>query len=294
MTDDEIEKSFKVSYASTLIYAPLALAVKVTLLLVLGNIYGPCRLGCIAIHAILALNVLYYTIILFVKAFVCVPASAYWTSLGKPSDQCLNRFAVIVADSVISVISDIAILVLPIVLTWPLQMAVRLKVKVMALLGLGGLAVGFSLYRLVLVISHRNSPDQTIVFMKVLLSGNAEGGIGLICACLPTLSRYISHRNRNRHERLPSPQAIENHPCSIWDGSQSCSAAGSLRGQFETRIWRSRRESEGIDQIMHEMETPAGRSSSVGIRKDITFHQEDSRQAPTTQNLCDLVNQCRC
>jgi hypothetical protein len=149
----------------------LALAVKVTLLLVLAKIYRPCRLGCIAIHSILALNVLYYTIILFVKAFVCVPASAYWTSLGQPTDQCLNRFAVIVADSVVSVVSDMAILVLPIILTWPLQMAVCLKAKVMALLGFGGLAVGFSLYRLVLVISTRNSPDQTIVFMKVLLSG---------------------------------------------------------------------------------------------------------------------------
>jgi hypothetical protein len=291
LTDQEIENSFRVSYASTLIYAPLALAVKVTLLLVLRKIYRPCRLGCIAIHSILALNVLYYTIILFVKAFVCVPASAYWTSLGQPTDQCLNRFAVIVADSVISVVSDMAILVLPIILTWPLQMAVCLKAKVMALLGFGGLAVGFSLYRLVLVISTRNSPDQTIVFMKVLLSGNAEGAIGLICTCLPSLSRYISRRKR--HERIPSPEAIENHPFPIFDGSQICSADGSLRSQVQTRIWRSRSDSQGIDQMMHDIEATTNRSSSIGIRKDVTFHQQDNQEAPATQSLQDLIKVCR-
>lgn len=156
------------------------MAVKVTLLLVLARIYRPFR-GAIAVYVILTLNVLYYFIILFVKAFICTPVSAYWTKAKttKPGESgtCLDRPAVIIADSLISVISDIAILVLPVVFTWPLQMRLKVKVKVVSLLGLGGIAVGFSLYRLVLLIVDGNTPDQSILFMRVLLSGCA----GLPC-----------------------------------------------------------------------------------------------------------------
>ncbi|KAL2838189.1 hypothetical protein BJY01DRAFT_251091 [Aspergillus pseudoustus] len=288
LTVSEIETSFKVSYASTIFYAPLALSVKVTLLLVLAKIYRPCRFGTIAIYATLALNMFYYTTILFVKAFICNPVSAYWTSKGEPSEKCLNRFAVIAADSSISVISDIAILVLPIILTWPLQMAARLKVKVMALLGLGGVAVGFSLYRLVLVVTDRNSPDQTILFMRVLLSGNAEGGIGLICACLPALSKYHSHRRSSRHEGQGlldnSPQAkqqryLYNHDDQwpgIFDGSQGRDSLQSHK--METRIWRSSTSSAaGTCAAIAQHDIGAlspDCSSSIAIRKDVTVRQQ--------------------
>lgn len=148
------------------------MTVKVTLLLVLAKIYRPLR-GALAVYIILALNVLYYLIILFVKAFICTPVSAYWTKAIGPdgSGTCLDRPAVLIADSLISVISDIAILVLPVVFTWPLQMRMRVKIKVVSLLGLGGIAVGFSLYRLVLLIVDGSTPDRSVFFMRVLLSG---------------------------------------------------------------------------------------------------------------------------
>ncbi|KAL2817176.1 hypothetical protein BJX63DRAFT_386314 [Aspergillus granulosus] len=274
LTVSEIESSFKVSYASTIIYAPLALFVKVTLLLVLAKIYKPSRLGTIAIDAILGLNLFYYITILFVKVFICSPVSAYWTSMNQPSEDCLNRFAVIATDSTISVISDVAILVLPVVLTWPLQMAVRVKMRVMALLGLGGIAVGFSLYRLVLVISDRNTPDQTILFMRVLLSGNAEGGIGLICACLPALSRYLRHRRGS----IKSAHEIQNHQYPIFDGSQICNAAGSAPSRLETHIWRSSIDSDR-STMLHEIPAPSC-SSPMAIRKNITVRQHSDNVPP--------------
>lgn len=160
----------QISYVSTIFYAPLALFVKATLLLVLAKVWRPFR-SIIVVDIILGLIVSYYIAILFVKTFICWPISAYWTKLTRPGGQCLNRRAVIIADSLISVISDIAILVLPIIFTWSLHMSLKIKVKVIALLGLGGIAVGFSLYRLVLVILNGDDPEQTLFFLRVLLSG---------------------------------------------------------------------------------------------------------------------------
>ena len=160
----------KISYVSTVIYAPLTLVVKMSLLLVLARIYRPVR-GVIAVYVILAMNTVYYITILFVKAFACTPISTYWKVASEINRSCLDRSAVIVADSVISVVSDIAILVLPVIFTWPLKMPILAKIKVITILGLGGIAVGFSIYRLVLLIVMGKTPDQTILFMRVLLSG---------------------------------------------------------------------------------------------------------------------------
>ncbi|KAL4870689.1 hypothetical protein BDV12DRAFT_165600 [Aspergillus spectabilis] len=269
---NQIETSSKISYASTIIYAPLTLLVKVTLLLVLAKIYRPLR-GAIAVYAILSLNVSYYITILFVKAFICSPVSTYWTMMSKLGGKCLDRPAVIIADSLISVISDIAILVLPVIFTWPLQMPVKVKLKVIALLGLGGIAVAFSLYRLVLLILDGNTPDQTILFMRVLLSGNAEGGIGLICACLPALSKYITRcREKNN-----SSQQKQKHTCwssnTIFDGSQNCNEAVlPLQSHVETHIWRSS-TALAETSMPHESQIPAC-NSPMAIQKKVTVHQQ--------------------
>lgn len=95
--------------------------------------------------------------------------------------------------------------------------------KVMALLSAGGLATGFSLYRLVMIVQDGQSPDQTMVFTRVILTGyvfipnckhtlrtnsndrNAEGAVGLICACLPALNILIS-RTRKGSSYLPKAE----------------------------------------------------------------------------------------
>lgn len=87
------------------------------------------------------------------------------------------------------------------------------KMRVMGLLGACGLATAFSLYRLVLVLKEGSTPDQTILFMchfvrvclhlcpsseqDLTLARNAEGGVGLICACLPVLNSLLAHYQRS-------------------------------------------------------------------------------------------------
>ena len=94
----------------------------------------------------------------------------YW--LGPvEGGSCLDQAAALIADSVISVVSDIIILILPLPLTWSLQMSRNRKLRVMGLLGAGGLATGFSLYRLVLVLKDGNSSDMSLMFIRVILSG---------------------------------------------------------------------------------------------------------------------------
>jgi hypothetical protein len=77
---------------------------------------------------------------------------------------------VIIADSVISFLTDIAIFAFPVALTWSLQMPFWKKVRVVFLLGLGGIAVAFSLYRLVIGIHETAFPHDTRIFMRSILT----------------------------------------------------------------------------------------------------------------------------
>ncbi|SCO75811.1 related to integral membrane protein PTH11 [Fusarium oxysporum] len=127
------------------------------------------------IYVFIGMFVAYYVSGLFIKIFICWPISPYWKG---ETDKCLNQRAMIFADAIISVISDLVILLLPTPLTWSLQLSRRKTLRVIRILCAGGVATAFSIYRLAMILHEGNSVNQTIVFMKAVLSGNAEAGIG--------------------------------------------------------------------------------------------------------------------
>ncbi|KAJ5778077.1 hypothetical protein N7520_001323 [Penicillium odoratum] len=186
----------KMCYIATILYCPMALFTKVALLSILTRIFKPYRGKVMFIYIFLACLCTYYTVALIVKIRMCNPIPRYWLGESEPG-SCLDQTAALIADSVISVVSDIIILVLPLPLTWSLQMSRNRKLRVMGILGAGGLATAFSLYRLVLVLRDGSSANQTIFFVVVIMSGNAEGGMGLICACLPVLNVLIAFYKKN-------------------------------------------------------------------------------------------------
>lgn len=124
----------------------------------------------IALYCLLAVTVGYYVIITFIKIFICNPVSAYWQESQRDTATCLSQPGVIIADSVISFLTDIAIFAFPVALTWSLQMPIWKKIRVIFLLGLGGIAVAFSLFRLVIGVHERRQPHETTMFMKSILT----------------------------------------------------------------------------------------------------------------------------
>lgn len=150
----------------------MALFVKIALLSILTRIFAPYRGKVWFIYIFLGCLCTYYTVALIVKIRICNPVPYYWLGATLPGGgTCLDQTAALVADSVISLVSDIIILILPLPLTWSLQMSRNKKLRVIGLLSAGGLATAFSLYRLVLVLKRGQSEDQSIVFMCVILSG---------------------------------------------------------------------------------------------------------------------------
>ncbi|KAI1249393.1 hypothetical protein MGN70_009006 [Eutypa lata] len=194
----DVESFLKCGYAATIFYAPMAMFVKIALLALIARIFGEAhRKTLIGIYVLLGLVVSYYVSGLIVKICICNPISAYWKG---DMDKCLNQSAIITTDAAVSVISDLAILCIPIPLTWSLQLSKKKKLRVIGILCAGGMATAFSIYRLGMIVAEGKSTNQTIVFTKVVLTGNAEVGIGLICACLPSVTALILRRHRINSE----------------------------------------------------------------------------------------------
>lgn len=159
-------------YILTIIYAPLALAVKVALLSILVRLYASIyRWMMQLIKAFLVILCCYYTAAMMIKIFMCRPISLYWEDFSESNGSCLNQRAALVADSVISVVSDAGILLLPIPLTWSLRTSRARKLRVIGMLGAGGLATAFSVFRLILVLKRGDTADQTRFFLRLILSG---------------------------------------------------------------------------------------------------------------------------
>ncbi|KAJ5776793.1 hypothetical protein N7520_000039 [Penicillium odoratum] len=170
-TENQNTRLYKLYYVLTVIYPPLVLCVKTTLLSILARIFTLYQTQVVGVYSIFAIFVIYYTIIFFIKVFICSPISCFWTEFNN-NIHCLNKGAVIIADAVMSVTSDMVILLLPLALTMPLNLPRPKKLKAALMLGCGGLAIGFSIYRLILVIHEKEIISSPSVFMRVLLSGS--------------------------------------------------------------------------------------------------------------------------
>ncbi|KAL4892831.1 hypothetical protein BDV59DRAFT_193391 [Aspergillus ambiguus] len=156
-----------VFYIAAFFYVPMILSVKLALLFMLLRVFQPSNKRFTFLHIFIVLIMCYYVAIFFVKIFICDPISAYWKDWKSKDNRasCLNRSAVIVADSTIT--------------------------GVILILGAGCIAVAFSLYRLILLCIGFKTLQEMSLILKILLTDNAEGGLGLICACLPALNKFL-------------------------------------------------------------------------------------------------------
>lgn len=147
----------------------MILFVKTSLISIMIRIWSPHRRKAISLYIFLAFIISYYVVILFVKIFTCMPISLYW-DVHRHDGMCLNRAAIIIADAVISTVTDLAILIFPIILTWNMNMPATRKLHAIAMLGAGSIAIAFSVYRLALSINGGDGSPQVKLLLKVLLS----------------------------------------------------------------------------------------------------------------------------
>ncbi|KAM5344694.1 hypothetical protein ACJ41O_010556 [Fusarium nematophilum] len=207
-------------YASTVVYCPAAFFTKATILLLVARVFAVERRVSKAIRLFVWALLLMYIPIEAVRIFTCDPIRSLWDPTVDDV-HCLNQRKVFFSSLALSILTDTLILVVPIPLTWKLRMPLRKKVKIVLLLGAGGVATGLTIYRTYKVAKFLDSDDITVDYTPIDILTTLEIAIGFVCACLPSLNLLIEHhirkRRRQRHnpnwprERAPGNSTIKRH-----------------------------------------------------------------------------------
>lgn len=92
------------------------------------------------IWSTMAIVIALFVAILFVDIFQCHPV-AYVYDMSIPGGTCIAQGAFYVSTAAIYLFTDLLVLVIPIIITWRLQMPLRQKIAVCFILCLGGVCV---------------------------------------------------------------------------------------------------------------------------------------------------------
>jgi hypothetical protein len=90
----------------------------------------------LAIHFIIWSDLIFYTIDTVLEIWSCHPREFIWNKLILDG-KCFNVSALMISTGGINVLSDFAILLLPIISTAKLQMPLKKKIAVMCVFGTG-------------------------------------------------------------------------------------------------------------------------------------------------------------
>ncbi|TLD15264.1 hypothetical protein PspLS_10669 [Pyricularia sp. CBS 133598] len=185
---------------STIIYTVASYFTKVTLILLIARAFSVKRNIALRIYAIILVFTLTFVLLLVFKIISCIPINSYWDS-SVQARFCIDRGKLWLSETIYVLVSDLAVMLLPVPLVVPLRIPLGKKVKIGVLLGVGGIANMASGYRVVLMVAHFTDPDVTAFTTTPAILALVELTIGFVCACVPPITIVIE---RNRHKTRES------------------------------------------------------------------------------------------
>lgn len=122
---------YELNYSITIVF------IKASILVFYGHIF-PGRTFRVALYAVGVYVIAWYLSITFATIFQCTPIRFMWdkTIVGG---HCINVTAALTGMAVTNMISDVAILILPMHAVWHLQVPRSQKIAVACIFLLGGL-----------------------------------------------------------------------------------------------------------------------------------------------------------
>ncbi|KAL8654747.1 MAG: hypothetical protein Q9226_003311 [Calogaya cf. arnoldii] len=163
--------------------------------------------------------------VLLVTVLQCQPVGDFWNRFApaaKGPFHCgvnVNQF--FDGNSIPNIVTDAALLVLPIPFIWQLHLPKAQKLGLTSIFILGIFVIGVSIARFTFIINlDLASPDITWNFVNVQIWTGVESHVGIICACLPSLRPLLNlvlYGSIDRPQRRKPPGGPGAQAYNIWD-----------------------------------------------------------------------------
>ncbi|KAK3385343.1 hypothetical protein B0H63DRAFT_181798 [Podospora didyma] len=232
-----------------------------------------------AVYAVMIVAVGYTLPNAILFTYVCTPMQFYWD--WSLQGKCIDIQMAFNAANSFNMITDFAILLLPIWMLWDLRAPLTKKMGVALILMTGGFVCAVSTMRMVTAVIGAYNPDITWHYITNLIWCLVEMYTGIICACLPCLKAFVKRYFPNSF--LFSPEFEERLTSSIHISLHAMNpVAATRRRQAEERSWGAAAEEpvvdvpkrkqsfdiENIDAVEGEPSNPAPRRAEKQLSGD--------------------------
>lgn len=175
-------------------YCLVMFFIKLSILLQYLRIFRPTRQGnlflYLGVHACIWIIFLLYFLDIMFEVVMCVPREKIWNPL-MTTGHCFDDSAAYRATGIFNVLSDFAILILPIPSVWRLKIPLRKKIGLVSVFSAGLFACAISIVRTYYTWKVTKLGDVSYNMIFFGLWTYAEISVGIIVTCLPISPRFF-------------------------------------------------------------------------------------------------------
>ncbi|KAJ6157574.1 hypothetical protein N7470_005166 [Penicillium chermesinum] len=283
--DHDVKRGLIWNYANQLIYNPCLTLIKVSILMFLRRLDSHSRVVNGLIWTSFAIVVGLFIAVLFVDIFQCHPV-AYVYDLSIPGGTCIAQGAFYVSTAALNLFTDLMVLTIPIIITWRLQMPLRRKIAVCAILCMGAVATGIGVWRLVVLAGvffpSSVNPDPTYAIS--FCSSAIEVNVAVITACGPSfraiatkyLPRLIGSSGKHTSRYGTSLQREDGYEMTDRNGKHRVDVTSG--DAFNMRKYRRGGDSPSISSGSEEAVEGIVKTTDVSVRYTVDdVHTSEAR-----------------
>ncbi|KAN0099524.1 hypothetical protein V8E51_013299 [Hyaloscypha variabilis] len=182
----DVRATLKLAFASRVVYQFVICTTKLGICTFYLRVFQDKR-SKMLIYSLLGFIIITALVIELAFIFACKPVSGAWAI----PQTCASPFASFYANTIASVMADVALVVFVIPRVLPLQMALKQKIILLCVVSLGVLIIIAACIRLDRIVKLNESNDASWDASDVTTWTSLEVGIGLFCASAPTIRPLI-------------------------------------------------------------------------------------------------------
>ncbi|KAJ0421460.1 hypothetical protein BJY00DRAFT_300872 [Aspergillus carlsbadensis] len=182
--------------------------------------------------------VLYNLATILLAGLQCIPLSDLWNARSS----CINPQPSFFGLSIVNVVTDVAIIALPVKPVLGLHLELSRKLQVLALFLTGGVVCVFGILRAI-AMSELSMVDPSLGLVGPSIWSFTEISVGIVAACLPLLGPFIRNKKPAMNPVSPSPGMGSGHNARLG----KFSAASRIRKTGYIRQW----DGALVDDVRH-------------------------------------------
>ncbi|KAI3390610.1 hypothetical protein diail_9089 [Diaporthe ilicicola] len=253
--------------------------VKASILVLYYNLF-PSRKFQYAFYAMMAYVVGWTVSFFFSHLFTCYPITVFIEPYY--GNSCVHTVEMFLALLYTDVFADFVILLLPVPMVLKVQLPLKKKLAVLAMLGLGAAVCAVSITRVIAISAvaeeYTKHPNDVIYYTApVFFWTNIELSLAIVCACLPTLRPIYSHF-------FPKPIATGTDDYEFGSSGRM----GQMKNSIKKSIRKPYEELDDLELTMYDHQARSASPQGRDIIKQTTIQQTiGPPEHSSTTNLRD-------